>query len=336
VTGTAIDQLNELTAAWWPASMMPASFRDQLSGLAAGEAAWCWPIRHHDRFWGGIIIFGESPADGDESYAALSDSIGAWFSAAEAATAAQKLNEEVVEMNRRLIASQAEVARMRSLSMTGAMAAGAAHELNNPLAVISGRAQLLMSEEQGDKVQRAAATISENAHRASGIVSELMEFAKPDPPEPTDWSVAELLGDLRRSWIEKGVFTEKQFQLRLSDDLPEIRADASQIAKLFDEVIRNAAEAMDKSDNPLLTINCTGHVTDDKVVIEVTDNGCGMSASVLEEAMTPFFSHRTAGRGRGLGLSRAVRYAEINNARLRLTSRENEGTVVLIELPIVG
>lgn len=335
-TGEDIDRLNALTVTWWPASMLPASFRDRLSDVGGGDAAWCWPIRHHDRFWGGIVVFGTAPPDGNESYAALSLSIGAWLSSAEAATTAQRLNEELAEMNRQLVASQTEVARMRSLSMVGAMAAGAAHELNNPLAVISGRAQLLMNDEHGDVVQRAAALISENAHRASAIVSELMEFAKPDPPVPTTWSVGELLGDVHRTWIEKGVFAEKQFQIHLSDGLPEIRADASQIAKLFDEVIRNAAEAMNQTDNPVLSINCTRHVTDERIVIEVTDNGCGMSAAVLEEALTPFFSHRTAGRGRGLGLSRAVRYAEINNAKVRLTSRENEGTVVLIELPIVG
>jgi HD-like signal output (HDOD) protein/signal transduction histidine kinase len=337
VSGEDRDRLNELAAAWWPTSMLPASFRDRLGGLAGGSPAWCWPIRQHDRFWGGIVVFGKAPpADGKESYAALSDGIGVWLSNAEAATAAQKLNEELVEMNRRLVASRAEVARMRSLSMIGAMAAGAAHELNNPLAVISGRAQLLKGDAHGEVVQNAADLISKNAHRASEIVSELMEFAKPTPPEPTTWSLCGLLGDLRRTWIEKGVFTEKQFLLYLSDQLPDIRADASQIKKLFDEVIRNAAEAMQQTDSPVLSINCSGHVTDERVVIEVTDNGRGMSAAVLEEALTPFFSHRTAGRGRGLGLSRAARYAEINNARMRLTSRENEGTVVLIELPIVG
>ena len=336
VTDEERDRLNELTAAWWPMSMLPASLRDRLGALAGTTPAWCWPIRHHDRFLGGIVVFGQAPDDGNESYAALSDSIGAWLSSAEAATGAQKLNEELVEMNRQLVGSQAEVARMRSLSMIGAMAAGAAHELNNPLAVISGRAQLLMGDAHGEAVQRAASLISENAHRASAIVSELMEFAKPNPPEPTVWSLGTLLGDLRHTWIEKGVFTEKQFLLHLSDDLPEIRADASQIAKLFDEMIRNAAEAMNQTDKPILRINCSGHVTDERIVIEVTDNGRGMSAAVLEEALTPFFSHRTAGRGRGLGLSRAVRYAEINDGRVRLTSRENEGTVVLIELPIVG
>jgi len=62
----------------------------------------------------------------------------------------------------------------------------------------------------------------------------------------------------------------------------------------------------------------------------------GMAPEVLERALDPFFSHRPAGRGRGLGLSRAARYAEINGGRLRLSSRPGQGTIVLVSLPAAG
>src|SRR5206468_4221509 len=207
---------------------------------------------------------------------------------------ARQLNEELVEMNRRLVQSQADHARLRSLAMVGEMAAGAAHELNNPLAVISGRAQLLNREEAAEDVRRGASLINEAAHKASQIVTELMEFAKPSPPEITVWPVEKLLGDVRQEWLEKGVLTEDQFQLRLSDGLPQIRADASQIKMLFDEVIRNAVEAMREAPSPSLVVDCQADSADERIVVKIHDNGCGMTPEVSERAMDPFFSHRPA------------------------------------------
>src|SRR5205085_7998878 len=138
--------------------------------------------------------------------------------------------------------SQSESARMRSLAMVGEMAAGAAHELNNPLAVISGRAQLLDRQGLSDEVGKTAGIISAHAARASGIVSELMEFAKPAPPQPRELDIAALLGEMRESQIRSGPLSPGQIELRVSDDLPRVRADESQIRILFDELIRNAVE----------------------------------------------------------------------------------------------
>ncbi len=106
--------------------------------------------------------------------------------------------------------------------------------------------------------------------------------------------------------------------------------------KLFDEVFRNAVEATAGKTDRRLNVNCWFEVADERVVVRVEDNGVGMTADVLERAMDPFFSHRPAGRGRGLGLSRAARYAEINGGRIRLASRPDEGTVVLVSLPAVS
>jgi signal transduction histidine kinase len=228
------------------------------------------------------------------------------------------------------------VARMRSLAMVGEMAAGAAHELNNPLAVISGRAQLLSRDDVSEEVNRSAALISEHAHRASAIVSELMDFAKPAPPQPVAWSPAAFLSRLRAEWIEKGGIAESAFELALSDDVADVLADASQSRMLFDALISNAVDAMREVSAPRLVVNCVPDLTDDRVVIRIQDNGCGMTPDVMERAMDPFFSYRNAGRGRGLGLSRAARYAEINGGRIRLASVPGEGTCVFVELPIAS
>jgi signal transduction histidine kinase len=143
------------------------------------------------------------------------------------------------------------------------------------------------------------------------------------------------LGEVRQEWLEKNIFTEDQFRLEISDEVYKVRADASQIKKLFDEVICNAVEAMSEVTRKLLIINSRLDLTDEKVVVKIQDNGSGMDPEVLDRAMTPFFSYRSAGRGRGLGLSRASRYAEINGGKIRITSELDKGTTVFVELPIV-
>jgi len=329
-----LSAVSEVGEGWQRVATMPGQLLDRLMSALERPPAWYWPIRHQRRFMGAMVIAGERPADLDESLSALAGAFGVWLAGAESRVSSRHLAEDLAELNRRLVNSQGELARTRSLAMVGEMAAGAAHELNNPLAVISGRAQMLNTEKLDDEIRRVALLIAENAHRASAIVSELMEFAKPAPPAAEPFSIAELLGRIRREWLEKTSLAETQFRLELSDALPPILADASQVKTLFDEVIRNAVEAMKDSPNPLLLINCRCDPADDTLVIAVQDNGCGMSPEVLEHAMDPFFSRRPAGRGRGLGLSRAVRYAEINGGRIRLSSTAGEGTVVFVELPV--
>lgn len=320
-------------AAWQPAALLGPTLNDHLAAACGRPPAWFCAARCQGRVAGVVAVAGDIPAEADDSFGVLSNWIGLWLHAAESVCVGRRLSEELAEMNRRLISSQAQVARMRSLAMVGEMAAGAAHEINGPLAVISGRAQLLARDCADPQIARTAGIISEQAHRASAIVGELMDFAKPEPPRPTRWSIGRFLEAARNRWLASGPLTEAQFRLELSDDVPDVVADEAQMRMLFDEVIRNAVEAMEGRPNPLLVVNCTGDVADERVVIRIQDNGRGMTPEVAERAMDPFFSDRPAGRRRGMGLARAARYAEINRAGIRLASRPDEGTLVIVEMP---
>jgi putative nucleotidyltransferase with HDIG domain len=320
---------------WLPGSLLPVPLVDRLAAALQGPPAWCLPIRNQHGFAAAVCVAGEEQPDADEMLLVAADWIGAWLGSAESAVAARRLNEELAETSRRLLASQAESASNRSLALVGEMAAGAAHELNNPLMVISGRAQLLNREGAPEEVRKAAALIAEHAQRASGIVSDLMEFAKPSSPQPSVWDLPAMLEEIRREWLEKKMLASGQFRLEIPAGLPKVRADAGQMRMLFDELLRNAVEATRDNSEPFLVINCRLDVADETVVIRVQDNGCGMTPEVLERAFAPFYSYRPAGRGRGLGLSKAARFADINGGRLRLFSRPAEGTQAILELPAV-
>jgi signal transduction histidine kinase/HD-like signal output (HDOD) protein len=310
--------------------------------------AWCADGRSDDPLWSldlgwnehfvaGAVL--EAPAatigrwtnDGDE-WRPLSDAIGMAFVAAKARLQLERMTEDLLDANRRLRLVQAELVRGRSLSMIAAMAAGAAHELNNPLSVISGRAQMELGRSVDPDMARTLQVIVEQTRRATQIVSDLMRFAKPDPPNPVTQSLRDVLDRVSQHWRSEASPGPQQLTIALGDPSSTVYADSLQLQTMLDAVLRNAIEATPPQ-TACIQINSPSHASDDTVRIVVEDNGVGMTREVLEHACDPFFSSRPAGRGRGLGLSHAHRFAEINGGRLTLESAPGAGTRVTIELP---
>jgi len=221
---------------------------------------------------------------------------------------------------------------MRSISMIAQMAAGAAHELNNPLAVISGRAQMELTKCEDPEQRRKLEIIVEQAQRASEIVSELMVFAKPDAPRPVVQSLAEVLESAYQHWQSASGLGPDRLILSQRDADSCVYCDGAQLGEILEAVFANALEATDPATRRI-QVNLPSRASDETVRIVVEDNGVGMTPDVLEHALDPFFSSRPAGRGRGLGLSRAYRLAEINGGTLWLESKPQHGTKVTIELP---
>lgn len=311
---------------------------ERIEAEVGAALPWLCPLFQDENGFAGILLAGSPDAASawqreSEELGALLTGIRLWLANIETQQKAQRLNEGLADVNRRLAQAQGEAARMRSLAMIAEMAAGAAHELNNPLAVISGRAQMLQSRPPDEATGRIAEVLAEQARRCSEIVSELMAFAKPDPPQRQRVSLGALLERVRDDWIESQGLSPEQISLDLSDDAPSVHVDPAQIQAALDELVRNAVDATTTSPARRIQLKVVSSSSDDRIVVRVEDNGCGMSPETLERAMDPFFSHRPAGRRRGLGLSRAARWIEINGGRLRLDSREGEGTIAFVEFP---
>lgn len=258
--------------------------------------------------------------------------LGATLTAARSRRTAERMTQELLDLNRRLASAQQELARQRSLAMIASMAGGAAHELNNPLAVISGRAQLEQSRCADDELRKVWATIAEQAHRASDIVSELMDFAKPRAPVKTDVVVIDAAKTACQRCGERFGVDAAQIRLDFSDASVSAHCDPEQFVLMLEALIANALQATDGKPSSV-EVNSRSTTSDETVRLRVVDRGVGMTPEVLEHALDPFFSHRPAGRGRGLGLSRAYRLAEINGGRLCIESKPNQGTTVSVELP---
>lgn len=329
----------------WEAMLLrvPRALRAALAPAAAhlgrGEP-WLLPILHDNQCAGGIVFCSETDErarlGGEiEELRSFLASLGLALGQANAQAAVRRLSDDLAETNRRLQQMQAELLRSRTLSMIAEMAAGAGHELNSPLTVISGRAQMLQQAVEDPEIERSLQMIHVKAHECSRIVTELMDFARPRPPRMAAVDLAELLNEARTEWLARAALPPARLLPEYNGALPRIWADREQIKTVLRELLGNATDAT-LANQGGITLGCRAAPGDPAAEIIVRDAGCGMTPQVLERAFDPFFSHRAAGRGRGLGLPRAHRIVEAHGGRIWLESRPGEGTTAHVILPAAG
>lgn len=246
---------------------------------------------------------------------------------------AKLLSEQLAEANRNLQHAQTEVTRARTLVTIAEMAAGAAHEMNNPLAVISGRSQLLATTLTDEKSKKNAQLIAEQTHRLSAMITELMDFAKPEPPKVASATVMEIVRAAVEVAKARPGLADRRIEVP-SFDVPSVRVDPAQTAAAIAEVLDNALQATDQTGAGRVTIAAAHDPFGGHVVVTVSDNGTGMDEHTLRRAFDPFFSSKAAGRRRGMGLAKAMRWVEAVGGSIRLDSRPGEGTRAILLLPV--
>jgi len=214
------------------------------------------------------------------------------------------------------------------------MAAGAGHELNNPLSVISGRAQLLMEGESDENKIGGLKKIQQNSEALSQIIVNLLSFAEPKSPKATKVEAGQIIEEAIQLVMMKKSVSESDFVV--VNELEEGQAvfvDSGQIASAIANILHNAIEACGEELRPV-EINVGGGESGDIVSIVITDHGCGMDSDTIAKATHPFFSGKKAGRQRGMGLANARRLIELNKGTLSFDSMVGQGTSVVVELPL--
>jgi signal transduction histidine kinase/HD-like signal output (HDOD) protein len=282
-------------------------------------------------FWSGPAGEPQRLSQQTEELTALSAAWALSLRMAQVREESQTLAEQLSEANRLLQSIQAEVMRGRMLLSLGEMAAGAGHEMNTPLAVISGRSQLLASELTEPRHQATAKLIHEQSHRLSEIITELMDYAKPTPPELQTCQIGDLVREGLRQAKERGNFADRSIEITTAD-APPVQVDPRQVSAALVEVLDNAVMATDTKSGKL-HVRATFDPSSGNVVVTIADNGSGMDSATLARAFDPFFSAQPAGRRRGLGLAKAQRWIQSSGGSIKLDSRANEGTRAIIVLP---
>jgi len=230
-----------------------------------------------------------------------------------------------------------ELAHARRLSSLGEMAAGLAHELNQPLAAINLYIQggLRRLGDQPDRyadIRTALEKASRQAQRAGGIISQIRSFVKKAParPEPTD--INRLVRDVTHLVETETTATSTDIQLNLCDNQPMLMLDRLQIQQVLINLIINGIEAMTDvapSDRVLIITTTRDANT---IVFSIEDRGCGVSETIADTLFDPFVSGRDKGIGLGLAISRSI--IEEHGGRLWYTSLPDGGSCFYFTLPL--
>ncbi len=209
----------------------------------------------------------------------------------------------------------------RKLDALAEFAAGAGHELNNPLAVVVGRAQLLLTHSDDPETARSLGIILNQARRAHRILRDLMFVARPPAARCRLFRPADLLRASLRDYEAECAARGIRLAIDVDNALPEIAADPDAVRHLTEILLRNAIEATPSGG----TVEVRWSLHGDELAGSVVDTGKGIGAGEAAHLFDPFYCGRQAGRGLGLGLARAARITELSGGNL--SGRQLPGTV---------
>jgi PAS domain S-box-containing protein len=227
-----------------------------------------------------------------------------------------------------------KLVRADRLSSLGEMAAGIAHEINNPLTGVMGLAHLLMEgRDVPDSVRDDAGTIYKEANRAANILRDFLIFArgeKPDKHSADINSIVDSVLKLRRTNMKK---SNIEVVTDYAPDLPELLVDASQIQQVILNVVLNAEYFMYEAHKGGI-LNITTLRSKDIIQLIISDDGPGIPAGNLSHIFDPFYTTKAMGQGTGLGLSISYGIIREHNGNIYAESKPGNGASFIIELPI--
>lgn len=221
------------------------------------------------------------------------------------------------------------------LAGVGELAAGIAHELNNPLGIISLRIEgLLAKTPPEDPRRRPLEIVEQEVERMARLVSNLLQFSRPGRDRVSTVDVAEEL--VKTIELTEHYFRRRNIMIRtdIHPSLPSIHADRQQLRQVFLNLFTNAADAMPHGGN--LTPRVYPGVMPDgqpALVLEITDTGVGIPPEHIPRVTDPFFSTKEEGKGTGLGLAICKRIIDEHKGLLQIESQVGQGTTVRVILP---
>lgn len=245
------------------------------------------------------------------------------------------LEKKVEERTKELREAQAHLIQTEKLASLGKLAAGVAHEINNPLGGILIYSHLLLEDTDRDSpyYQNLEKIVKETT-RCKDIVKGLLEFARPKEPEATSTNINELL-DKSLSLIEsQSLFQNIRVEKQYAPDLPLIVADSSQLQQVFMNIILNAADAIQGEGELKLrtSLGADGRY----ISIDFSDTGPGIKQEDKKKIFDPFFTTKEVGQGTGLGLAISYSIIRKHQGTIKVQSAPGKGATFSVRLPVSG
>jgi signal transduction histidine kinase len=286
------------------------------------------PLRGHDRLAGFMAIGGHP----DQMRAAVQEAevLGAVATQIGVAMENMRLYDDLRVALERLQQAQAQIVQAEKLSAVGRVVSGVAHELNNPLMVVLGYADLLREGVEPPEVPSIAERIYAQTERAGRIIQQLLAFSRqertvlrPTDLRPVIHAALESTARLRGSRVH--------VVLALPDTLPTTAADPGGLQQVLSNILGNAAQAMGEAGGALTV---AAHVAEDTITLTISDTGPGIPDDVLPRIFDPFFTTKGVGQGTGLGLSVSHGIVRDHGGEIVATNSPQGGAVFTIHLPI--
>jgi signal transduction histidine kinase len=238
-----------------------------------------------------------------------------------------------IRLKKELESAQIQLLQNEKMASLGKLAAGVAHQLNNPLGGIMLYSRLIQEEyDLSEPAKADLSRIMRDAERCRDTVKELLVFARQTRQEKQFHDINKALTRTLFLLEKQVLFQNIHIETRLSPDIPLVLGDIQQLNHVFMNIILNAAQAMDGRGN--LAISTTLSLDSQKVILEITDTGPGIPEDVLPHIFEPFYTTKDEGKGTGLGLSLAYGIVESHQGKITACNNPDKGSTFVIELPI--
>ncbi|MFH1094450.1 MAG: response regulator [Candidatus Omnitrophota bacterium] len=236
---------------------------------------------------------------------------------------------ELKETHEKLKMHQQQLTQSAKLSALGKLVSDMAHEVNNPLMIISGNAQLcLMDEISKEEIKNNLKIIVEECKKSKNIIQRLLKFSHPSrgqlKEKDINSNIESIVGIVEHQFNLAGVKIKRNY----GRNLPLIFIDEEQLQEVFMNLLNNAKDAMGKGGE--ITVNTSG--VDGRIRIDFSDTGCGMPEEAIKHIFEPFFT--TKEKGNGLGLSVCYGIVKAHHGELTFESKTGQGTTASIFLPL--
>ena len=222
-----------------------------------------------------------------------------------------------------------QLARAERLAAMGTLAAGVAHEVNNPLASISSLVQMMKKDADHDTSEKLS-LISAQIERITQVTKDLTNFARVRPAARRNIDINAVVESSIRLASFDGEFQRLELVRYLAEDLPEINADADQLQQVILNLLLNSRDAMPGGGR----LKVTTRATETDIHISVEDTGTGIDAAARKQLFDPFFTTKPAGKGTGLGLAVCYGIVTAHNGRIDVDTAGEHGTRFTVSLPI--
>lgn len=247
----------------------------------------------------------------------------------------EELETIVAQRTQQLRDAQASLVQVEKMAATGQLAAGVAHEINNPVGIIQNRLELLLEDLKADRaipeLESHLSMMHRHTDRISKIVSRLLSFARKTVTGKSEIKLQSLINGvvlLVGNQIEKRGIT---FTAHVEENLPSINGNNTELEQVFINLLVNAMDATERGGRVELRALRAGDV----VHVQVADSGSGISPDHVGKIFDPFFTTKEVGAGTGLGLAISYRIVEDHGGTIIVASEPNQGTTFTVQFPIL-